>query len=190
MDPPSAQKVCLDPILNLARLTAADEIAPLPHPGHPSLGVRWSQMLLGGIAHICLRQLRLRRAKAKSLTPSAEDAASEGLRLLRRTLAGFRPSELAFILPEDSVRCVWKISDGDDGLIWADTIHRQLEETCGPFTGEEHAAWCNLDATIGDLAALLDKILAENRPISSPRPSLLFRLFARQKGRPCCPDRQ
>jgi hypothetical protein len=189
MDSPSAQKVCLDPILNLARLTAADEIAPLPHPGHPTLGVRWSQMLRGGIARICLRQLRLRRAKAMSLTPSAKDAASEGLRLLRRTLAGFRPSELAFILPEDSVRCVWEISDGDDGLIWADTIHRQLEKTCGPFTDEEHAAWCNIDATIGDLAALLDKILSENRPISSHRPSLLSRLFARQRGKPCCPDR-
>lgn len=169
-----------DPILNLARLTAAHEIAPLPHLGRPSLGTRWGQMLRGGMARICLRQLRLRRAKAATRTSPAEDSASEGLRLLRRTLAGFRPSELAFILPEDSVRVVWELSDGDDGLIWADTIQRQLEETCGPFTGEELEAWCNLDATIGDLAALLDKILSENRPIPPPRPSLFARLFARK----------
>lgn len=179
----SAQKVCLDPILNLARLTAANRIAPLPHPGHPTLGARWSRMLRGGIARICLRQLRLRHAKAVARTPHAEDSASEGLRLLRRTLAEFRPSELAFILPEDSARAVWEISDGDDGLIWTDTIHRQLEQTCGPFTIEEHAAWCNIDATVGDLAALLDKILTEKRPVFSPRPSLLSRLFARKRER-------
>lgn len=140
-------------------------------------------MLRGGIARICLRQLRLRHAKAVARTPHAEDSASEGLRLLRPTLAEFRPSELAFILPEDSARAVWEISDGDDGLIWADTIQRQLEQTCGPFTVEEHAAWCNIDATVGDLAALLDKILTEKRPVFPPRPSLLSRLFARKRER-------
>ena len=178
--PPSHPHPIPDPILNLARLTAAHEIAPLPHPGRPSLGARWGRMLRGGMARICLRQLRLRRAKAATRNPLAEDSASEGLRLLRRTLAGFRPSELAFILPEDSVRAVWELSDGDDGLIWADTIQRQLEQTCGPFTDEELEAWCNLDATIGDLAALLDKILSENRPIPPPRPSLFARLFAKK----------
>ncbi len=175
--PPNRPPSIPDPILDLARLTAADEIAPLPHPGRPTLGARWGRMLHGGVARICLRQLRLRRAKAATRTFPAEDSASEGLRLLRRTLAGFRPSELAFILPEDSARAVWEISDGDDGLVWADTIQRQLEEICGPFTDEEIEAWCNLDATIGDLAALLDKILSENRPIPSPRPSLFARLF-------------
>ena len=177
--PPSSP----DPILDLARLTAAGEIAPLPHPGCPSLGARLCRMLRGGMARICLRQLRLRRAKAADRT---EDSASEGLRLLRRTLAGFRPAELNFIIPEDSVRAVWEISDGDDGLIWADTIQRQLERTCGSFTDEELSAWCNLDSTIGDLAALLDKILSENRPIPPPRPSLLSRLFARKRDITAC----
>jgi hypothetical protein len=157
-------------MLELARLTKAGDIVPLPDPGRPSLRAQWGHMLRGGIDRICLRQLRLRRAKAAEGTAPAEQAASDGLRLLRRTLADSRPRELAFVLPEDALRAVREVADGDDGLVWCNAIKRELERECGEFADGERDAWCNPGGTVGDLAALLDRILAERRPLPPPRP--------------------
>lgn len=170
MNPQDRSSRANDPVLELARLTKAGKIVPLPDPGTPSLGAQWRHMLRGGIGSICLRQLRLRRAKAGEGTAPAEDPPSVGLRLLRRTLAASRPRELAFVLPEDSVRAVWEVADGDDGLVWCAAIPRGLERECGAFTDEERDAWCNPGGTVGDLAALLDRILSERRPLPPPRP--------------------
>jgi len=179
MNPQDRPSRANDPILELARLTKAGKIVPLPDPGTPSLRAQWRHMLRGGIDRICLRQLRLRRAKAGEGTAPAEDPPSGGLRLLRRTLAASRPRELAFVLPEDSVRAVWEVADGDDGLLWCAAIPRGLERECGAFTDEERDAWCNPGGTVGDLAALLDRILACRRPLPPPRPRAFCQCLAK-----------
>lgn len=166
-----------DPVSNLALLTKAGKTAPLPNPGRSSLRAWWSHMIRGGADRIYLRQLRLRRAKAGNASVPSDDSPSAGLRLLRRTLAGFGPRELAFILPEDSLRAVWEVADGDDGLIWCVAIKRELERESGSFTDEELDAWSNLDGSVGGISALLDRILSEHRSPPSRRPPLLSRLF-------------
>lgn len=168
MNPEARPSRANDPMLELSRLTKAGSIVPLPDPGRPSLRAQWGHLLRGGIDCICLRQLRLRRAKAAEPPAPAEAPPSDGLRLLRRTLAASRPRELAFVLPEDSLRAVWEVADGDDGRVWCVAIPRELERACGVFTDEERDAWCNLEGTVGDLAALLDRILACRRPLPSP----------------------
>lgn len=150
----------LDPMLELDRLTAAGMLAPLPHPGRPTLRAQWRHILRGGIGRICLRQLRLRRTKAADGTTSSDTAASPGLQLLRRTLADWRPAELAFIISEDSLRAVWEVADGDDGLDWIVKIPKRLERECGHFTDAELDIWCNLEGTVADIAALLDRKIA------------------------------
>ena len=167
-----------DPMLELDRLTAAGEIAPLPNPGSPSLRAQWRQMLRGGKDSICLRQLRLRRKKAAGGAAPAEEAASEGLRLLRRQLVKWCGPEFAYVVPEDSVHGVWEAADGDDGMLWGVSIAMALADELGDFTEEELKTWNNLDGTVADLAALLERIHSEHRPPPPPRPRLTAaRLF-------------
>lgn len=173
-----------DPMLELARRTAAGEIAPLPNPGRPSLRAQWRQMLRGGMGSICLRQLRLRRAKTAGGDVPAEDAASEGLRLLRRLLAEQCGAEFACVFPEDSVRGVWEAADGDDGLRWGVEIPMAMAAELGDFTEEELVAWNDFDGTVGDLAALLGRIRSEHRPPPPPRSHPFGFLFRRSKVRP------
>ena len=161
-----------DPMLGLDRRTAVGEIAPLPNPGRPSLRAQWRLMLRGGKGSICLRQLRLRRKKAEGGAAPAEDAASEGLRLLRRRLAKGCGPEFAYIVPEDSLHGVWEAADGDDGRLWVG-IMLSMEDELGAFTDEEVEACFNFDSTVADLAALLERIQSEHRP-SPPSPRRPF----------------
>lgn len=159
------------PMLELDRLTASGMIVPLPHPGPLPLRTQWHLMLRGGIRNICMRQLRLRKKKAAEAPAPADSSASAGLQLLRRTLSDFRPAELAFIAPEDSLQAVWEVADGDDGLDWIMRIPRKLGPEYGHFTDEELDTWCNLEGTVRDLVTLLDRKIEKNPPDlhSSPR---------------------
>ena len=68
-------------------------------------------------------------------------------------------------------------------MLWGVSIAMALADELGDFTEEELKTWNNLDGTVADLAALLERIQSEHRPPPPPRRRPFGFLFRRFKAR-------
>lgn len=160
----------LAPLLDLKRKTESGEIAPLVALSRPPF---WPSRTYSRKEKIFAAQLELR--KQKRLPPDPRIANLVAL-LDLPSLKTFRDL-FPHLIADDSWPTVARLLDEDSpddlGLVH---FLRAIDQHCGKLTDEESNRLTTFK-TLGDLAALLEKVAPENREKAPPPKRNLLREF-------------